>query len=138
MADQVRKARYCHVAVPHRAGKGAAALQALADAGVNLRAYTGFPASGGKAQLDFIADNVGEVRRVARRHGWRVSAAKRCFLIQGDDRVGAVHRHIGRLAKAGINVIAADAVTAGKNRYGMILWVKPGDYARAARALGAK
>jgi len=26
----------------------------------------------------------------------------------------------------------------GQGRYGMILWVKPRDYARAARALGAR
>jgi len=37
-----------------------------------------------------------------------------------------------------INVTAADAVSGGKGRYGMIIWVKPKDYARAARALGAK
>jgi hypothetical protein len=35
-------------------------------------------------------------------------------------------------------VTAADAVTAGRGRYGMILWVKQKDYARAARALGAR
>ena len=33
---------------------------------------------------------------------------------------------------------AADAVAAGRGRYGMILWVKDKDYARAARALGAR
>ena len=37
-----------------------------------------------------------------------------------------------------ISVTAADAVTAGRGRYGMILWVKQKDYARAARALGAR
>jgi hypothetical protein len=29
-------------------------------------------------------------------------------------------------------------VAAGKDRYGMILWVKPKDYAKASRALGAR
>ncbi|MGQ0701899.1 MAG: hypothetical protein ACT4PM_02050 [Gemmatimonadales bacterium] len=138
MADQVRKVSYCYVKVPHRAGRGAAVLGALADAGINLRAHSGFPAGGGQAQLDFIADNPAAVKRVARRHGLRTSATKRCFLIQGDDRVGAVHRHLAKLAKAGINVTAAQGVTAGKGRYGMMLWVKPRDYARAARVLGAR
>ena len=138
MADQVRKASYCYVKVPHRVGQGAVVTGALAKAGVNLLAYTGFPAGGGKAQLDFVADNLGVVRRVARRHGWRLTGVKRCFVIRGDDRVGAVHRHLARLAKAGVNVTAADAAAAGKNRYGMLLWVKPRDYAKAARALGAR
>jgi hypothetical protein len=49
-----------------------------------------------------------------------------------------VHRHLQKLADAGINVTAADAVSAGQGRYGMILWVKPRDYTRAAKALGAR
>jgi hypothetical protein len=49
-----------------------------------------------------------------------------------------VHRHLQKLGDAGINVTAADAVSAGRGRYGMILWVKPRDYARAAKALGAR
>jgi hypothetical protein len=63
---------------------------------------------------------------------------KKGFLVQGTDRVGAVNRQLRKLAEAGVNVTAADAVSAGQGRYGMILWVKPRDYARAARALGAR
>ena len=47
-------------------------------------------------------------------------------------------RHIQKLADNRINVTAADALCAGKGRYGMLLWVKPKDYARASRALRAK
>jgi predicted amino acid-binding ACT domain protein len=75
---------------------------------------------------------------VARQSGWRLSAAKQGFLVQGDDRIGAVHRHLEKLAAHRVNVVAADAVAAGKGRYGMILWVKAKDYARAAKALGAR
>jgi hypothetical protein len=92
MADQVRKASCCYVKVPHRTGRGDAVLAPLAEAGVNLLAYTGFPAGGGKAQLDLVADQPAAVKRVAKRLGLRTSATKRCFLIQGEDRVGAVHR----------------------------------------------
>jgi hypothetical protein len=88
--------------------------------------------------VDLVTDDVAGVRRVARRQGWRLSAPKRGFLVQGRDRVGAVHRELRRLAAAGVNVTAADAVSAGRGRFGMILWVKPGDYARAASALGAR
>jgi hypothetical protein len=85
-----------------------------------------------------VVEDMGPLSRVARRNGWRLSKVKKGFLIQGKDKVGAVHRHLKKLAEAGINVTAADAVTAGKGRYGMLLWVKPRDYARAARALGAR
>ena len=75
---------------------------------------------------------------MAKKSGWRLSALKKGFLFQGDDRVGTVHRHLAKLAKAKVNVVASDAVAAGKGRYGMILWVKAKDYAKAARALGAR
>lgn len=138
MANQVRKVNYCKLMLPSRAGQGIKVLNALRDAGVSLLAFTGFPAGGGKAQIDLVAESLGAVRRVASRQGWKVSGAKRAFLVQGDDRIGAVAQVLGRLARAGINVTAVDAVAAGRRRYGMILWVKSGDHARAAKALGAK
>jgi hypothetical protein len=133
-----RKVRYLVLKVPSRAGQAARMLGALADAGVDLLAFTGFPDRGGRAQVDLVTDDLAGVRRVAKREGWRLTAPKRGFLVQGSDRVGAVHADLRRLAEAGINVTAADAVTAGKGRYGMIVWVKPRDYARAAKALRAR
>ena len=138
MPDRVRKVSYCYPIVPNRAGQGARILGELTDAGVNLVAYSGFPVGGGRSQIDLVVEDVGALRRVARRNGWRLSKVKKGFVIQGADQVGAVHRHLRKLADAGINVTAADAVAAGQGRYGMILWVKPRDYARAARALGAR
>jgi len=37
----------------------------------------------------------------------------------------------------GINVIAAAAITAGEGRFGMIFWVEPRNYNRAAKVLEA-
>ena len=137
MADRVKKVSYCYLMVSNRAGQGTKVLETLRDAGVDLLAYSGFP-SKGKAQLDLIPENMAALRRVARTRGWRLSKVKKAFLIEGSDRLGAVHRHIAKLADRKINIVAADAVAAGKGRYGMILWVKPKDYARAARVLRAK
>ena len=138
MADLVRKVNYCYVTIPNRAGRGAEVLGKLREAGVNLLAYSGFPAGGGKAQLDLVAESLAPVRRVAKKNGWRLSKTKKGFHVQGKDQPGAVHRHYEKLARQKISVTAADAVCAGKGRYGMILWVKPKDYARAARVLGAR
>jgi hypothetical protein len=137
MPDRVRKVSYCYLMVPSRPGQGARVLGALRDAGVDLVAYSGFPVGGGRAQIDLVSNSLPAITRIARKQGWRLSRAKKGFLIQGDDRVGAVQRHLQKLADGGVNVVAADAVTAGKGRYGMILWVKAKDYARAARRLGA-
>jgi hypothetical protein len=137
MADRVRKVSYFYTMVPNRPGNGARVLRALADAGVDLLAYSGFP-SGGRAQLDFVPKDAGALQRAARRAGIRLSARKTGFLISGTDRVGACASVVGKLAKAKINVTAMDAVSVGGGRWGALLWVKPRDVARAARVLGAK
>lgn len=138
MADRVRKVNYCYVTTPHRATQGAKVLSELREAGINLLAFSGFPTKGGKAQLDMVAESLTGIRRVARQNGWRVSKPKKAFLIQGQDVPAAVHRQVTKLGEAKINVVSAQAVAAGKGRYGMILWVKPKDFARAARLLRAK
>jgi hypothetical protein len=138
MPDRVRRVNYCYAIVPNRAGQGARILAELKDAGVNLLAYSGFPIGGGRSQLDFVVEKMGPLRRLARKNGWRLSKGSKGFLVQGADEVGALHRHVQKLSNAGINVTAADAVAAGQGRYGMILWVKPRDYRRAAKALGAR
>ena len=138
MADRVLKASYCYLTLSNRAGQGEKVLGELKDAGVNLLAFTAFPIKGGKAQVDLVAENMTSLKRVARKNGWRLSKTKKGFLVQGDERIGAVHRQVKKLADEKINIIAADAMCAGKGRYGMLMWVKPKDYARAARILKAK
>ena len=138
MADRVKKIKYCYLKVPNRAGQGERVLRTLREEGINLLAYSGFPIGKGKAQLDFIPEDMTALRQVARANDWKLSAVKKGFLITGSDRLGAVHRHIAKLADRGINVTAADAVAAGRGRYGMLLWVRPQNYVRAARVLRAK
>jgi hypothetical protein len=137
MADSVRKVQYAYVMVPNRAGQAARMLLELKNEGVDLVAFSGFPGKKG-AQVDLVTSDMAGLKRVARRNGWTLSQTKKGFLVQGQDRIGAVHRHLAKLAEKKVNVVAADAIAAGKDRYGMILWVKPKDYAKAARALSAR
>jgi len=138
MSDSVKKVNYCYLVVPNRPGQGAKVFTAIREGGVNILAHVGFPGRKGKAQLDFVASNLSKIRSVARRNGWRISRPKKAFLVQGSDKSGAANRHFARLADARVGVTAAAALAAGGNRYGMIVWVKPKDYARAARALKAR
>jgi hypothetical protein len=137
MADSVRKVQYAYVTVPNRPGQGARVLQELKNAGVDLVAYSGFPGKKG-SQIDLVTHDMTGLKRVARQNEWKLSSTKKGFVISGQDRMGAVHRHLAKLAGKKINVVAADAVAAGQGRYGMILWVRPKDYLKAARVLGAR
>ena len=133
----IRKVNYVYVKSPHRAGQAAQVLTALRDADVNLLAFSGFPRRLG-AQMDLVTDDLAGLKRVARREGWRLSRVKRAFLVQGTDEVGAALAPLDKIAAEKINVIAADAVTAGKGRFGMIFWVPPRHYRRAAKVLSAR
>jgi hypothetical protein len=135
MAEAVRQVDYFYMEVPNKVGEGTKVLQTLRDAGVNLVAFSGFP-SGRRAQLDFFPADPAAFKAVARTNRWKLVGPKRGFLVQGDDRIGAVADLIGRLAGADINVIAVDAVSVDE-RYGALCWVAPRDVRKAAKLLAA-
>ncbi len=135
MAETINRVDYFYIETPDKPGEAAKALSTLKDAGINLLAFTGFP-KGRRSQLDFIPADPATFVKAAKKAGWRLSAKKSGFLIQGEDRIGAVAKILGKLADVKINVTAVDAVCAGEGRYGAILWVKPRDLKRASKTLG--
>jgi len=137
MPVAIRKVNYAYVTVPSKPGEAGRILTALRDANINLLGFTGFPEGRNKAQIDLVADDLGAVKAIAKRHKWTLSRTKRAFLAQGTDEVGAAMTPLATLGAAKINVIAADAISAGEGRFGMLFWVAPGDYNRAAKLLGA-
>jgi len=136
MADIIRKVAYFTMDVSNKPGEGARVLGTLAEAGVNLLAFSGFP-SGRKAQLDFIPEDVAVFKKAVKVAKIETRPQKFGFLAQGVDRKGAVADLLKTLAAKNINITAIDAVTAGAGRYAAILWVKPKDVNKAAKALGA-
>jgi ACT domain-containing protein len=133
----IRKVVYFSIQVPNRPGVGVDMLKAIAKDKQHLLAFTGFP-NGAKAQVDFVPKNPGEFARRAKKMGIKVGPRKTAFLLQGQDRIGALTRILDTLAKARINMTAMDAVTAGGKRFGAIFWVRPKDVGRASRLLHAK
>jgi hypothetical protein len=135
MAETVRKIEYYYVETSNKPGEGAKVLAALRDAGANLLAFSGFP-SGRKSQLDFIPEDAVAFKAAAKKAGLKLSSKKTGFLVQGEDRLGAIAEIAEKLAGAKVNITAIDAVCAGAGRYGAILWVKAPDVRKAAKALG--
>jgi prephenate dehydratase len=133
----VRKASYYSMKVPQRPGAGAQLLGELKKAKVNLLAFTGFPASGG-AQVDFIPKDNAKFTQAARKAKMKLSARKTVFLASGADKVGALTSILGRLAKAKINLVSLQAVTAGSGRFGAMFWVKAKDVGKTSRVLKAR
>ena len=136
MADTIRSVEYFYVMVPDKPGAGTAVLDTLQRAGVNLLAYLGFPEGRGKSQFDLVPEDGASFKKAAQAARLKTSRAKRAFLVAGDDRIGAVADVTRKLAEAKVNVTAACGIAAGGGRYGMILWVPPASFRKAAKALG--
>jgi hypothetical protein len=136
MADTVRRVEYYYVIVPDEPGTASRTLAPLKENGVNLLAYLSFPTGKNQAQIDIVPEDPAALKRVAGKAGLKLSEAKKAFLVQGDDRAGAVADAVRKLGDAKINITATAAASAGGGRYGMIVWVAPADYQRAAKALG--
>jgi hypothetical protein len=137
MPTMVRKVEYAYLTVASRPGEAARILEALRDANVNLLAFSGFPQGRNRAQIDIVTDDITGLKATAKRQKWKLSRAKRAFLVHGNDEPGAALPPIARMAEAKINVIAADAIAAGEGRFGLLFWVTPRDFNRAAKLLEA-
>ena len=137
MPNTIRKVSYAYVTAASKPGEAARILQALRDAKVNLLAFSGFPQGRNKAQIDVVTDDLDALKVVARGQKWKLSRIKRAFLAQGTDEVGAAVAPLAKMGAANINVIAADAISAGEGRFGMIFWVDARNYNRAAKLLDA-
>jgi len=137
MADTVRKVEHFSTLVPNRPGQAFKVLSSLVSAGVDLLACTGTE-RGRRAQIEVVPDSSAKLRAAARKAGLAFEARKTGYLIRGKDRPGALASHLAKLAERQINVTGIDALTAGKGRWGAIIWVDPRHVAKATRVLGAR
>ena len=138
LADIREQLRQYEVSGP----QSASALQVSREDLRRITAFGGMAAVDGQGivmevdgDLDAIAVN--DLRVPAEKAGLKLTGPKRAFLVQGDDRVGAVADVARKLAEAKVNIIAAAAASGGGGRYGMVVWVPQADYEKAAKALGA-
>jgi hypothetical protein len=136
MADTIRLVDYFYIELGDRPGEGARVLGVLQEAGVSLRAFHAFPARR-RAQVDFVPADTRTFKAAVKMAKWSVTGPKKAFVIEGEDRTGALVGVFAKLAASKINVTASSAIVAGAGRFGAILWVKSRDVKRAARALGA-
>ncbi len=136
MAEMIRKVSYYYTTASDKPGEGARLLEVLRKAGVNLTAVHAFP-SARKTQVDFVPSDDAAFTAAAKAAKIKLSKPKTAFLIEGEDRIGALAGVLGKLGAAKINVTASSAVCAGMGRYGAIFWVKPRDVTKASTTLGA-
>jgi hypothetical protein len=134
--EKIRYIDYYYVTVPDKPGEASRTLGALQQEGINLLGVSAFPHGARRAQLDLVPEDTAAFRNAAKKAGLELSKKKSGFLIQGEDRPGAIAEIVEKLRQANVNITSVQAFAAGSGRYGGMLWVKAPDLRKAAKALG--
>jgi hypothetical protein len=137
MAETAQMISYFSLTVANKCGEAARVLTGLAEAGINLIGFWGYPLKGKKAQLDIVAADAKALAKALKKMGLDAGPKKTGFFVAGDDTAGALCAAASKLAGAGINIYAAQAVSANCGCYGAIFQVAAEDVKKAKKALGA-
>ena len=135
MSFTVTEVEYYYALVPDKPGEARKLLEFLSEKQVNLLAFTVFPVGEGRSQLDFFPTDPKLLKNAADDAKIPLVGPKKAFLIQGEDRIGALYDLHLKLSNTGINIHASNAVVDGTGRFGYIIWVNPADYDKASKAL---
>jgi predicted amino acid-binding ACT domain protein len=136
MPDVIRRVDYFNTTIRDRPGEVYRLLSQLAEMGLNLVAFTGVPIGPSSTQLTLFPEDTAAMESAAQRAGMRLEGPHPAFLVQGDDKLGALAGFHQDLYRANVNVYASSGVTDGRGTFGYLIYVRPEDYDRAAAALG--
>ncbi|HHI03229.1 MAG TPA: hypothetical protein ENL22_06895 [candidate division Zixibacteria bacterium] len=136
MAEAVQRVEYFYAVVLDEPGEALRLLEFCNAHGVSLINFTAFPLGESEVQICFFPEDAQKLKMASEESGIPLVGPRKAFLIRGEDRLGVLIEFHSRLAKAGINIYAANGTTDGHGGFGYILWVEPYQYEEAARVLG--
>lgn len=136
MAYNVRRVDYFYLTVEDHPGEAYKVLSALSTMGMNLLAFTAVPQGSQRTQLTIFPEDSSLAVSASKKAGTTLVGPQPALLIQGDDELGTLSTIHQKLYEAGVNVSASSGVTDGKGSFGYIIYVRPNEFATAARALG--
>jgi hypothetical protein len=135
MLEQVRHVEYHYTILANRPGEARKLLEFLSERMVNLLAFHAYPAGGDKTQIDLFPEDPEALKAAAEDAKIPLVGPRMAFLLQGEDRIGALYDFHLKLANAGINVEACSGVVDGTGRFGYLIWVAPEAFEDASRVL---
>jgi hypothetical protein len=135
MAIRIRRVDYFHASLVDEPGEAYKVLSALAGLGVNLVAFTAVPVGPDRTQITLFPEDPGKMKSEAQKAGMALDGPHRALLVQGDDELGVLATVHEKLYRADVNVYASTAIADGTGKFGHLIYVRPEDYERAAKAL---
>ena len=135
MSVQIRRIQYYTANVADRIGSAYQVLEELANAKVDLEAFSCVPVGPNSVQLTLFPDDPHHLERVAGTVGLTLMPPQQAFLVHGEDEIGVLAELHRRLFDAQVSVYASNGVTHPAGSFGYLIYVRPDDYERAARIL---
>jgi hypothetical protein len=137
MALNVRNTEYFYVRIENTRESAYELLAQLASEEVSLLAFSAVPFGPNYVELTIFPDRSDTFIQLAKKLGWVVAGPQHAFLVQGDDRLGALADIQRMLLEREVEIYTSTGVTDGSGRFGYVIYFKEEDHERAARALGA-
>jgi len=132
MGRSIRRVTAAVMQVKDEVGELHRVLTVLKEAGINMMAVASQRRRG--TALMAIPENVNAVRELAADQGVHLTT-RQVFLIEGDDRVGALVDITKAVSDAGINIEDIAALSAAR-RYAAVITFADADLEAASKALG--
>ena len=130
-----KRVTYFKAKVEDKPGALLALLRNLKAKNIGLISLKGV-GQGEQGDILVVAKNPDDLRNEWKASGTLVEEGT-AFFLTGADKTGALLTDFEAIVKAGVNIVAIEAVAAG-TRYGTILWVAPSALEKTAQALGVK
>ena len=137
MLSSIQEVDYYYTVLADKPGEARKLLEFLSEKMVNLLALTAFPVGDGKSQIDMFPADAEALKNAADDAMIPLIGPKKAFLLQGEDRIGALYDFHLKLSTAGINIYACNGVVDGTGRFGYVIWVDPAEYEKASEVLSS-
>jgi hypothetical protein len=130
-----KRVTYFKAKIADQPGAMLALVKGLKAKNIGLVSLKGI-GQGEYGEILAVAKNPDELRNEWQATGALVEEGSAIY-ISGADKTGALLANLDAIERAGVNIVAIEAVVAG-GQYGTVLWVAPVDLEKTVQALGIK
>lgn len=135
MSIRIRKAEYYYANIKDEPGEAYKLLNLLGETGINILAFTAIPTGPDHAQLTIFPESSSNLEMTCKKANIALVGPYSAFIVQGDDELGALASIHVKLFNARVNIYASNGVADGKGSFGYVIYVRPEEIERAAKAL---
>ena len=135
MALDIKRVEYYNISINGQITDASKLLSTIVGAGVDFHAFKAIPLGPNQTQFTLFAKDSSKMTDGAKKSGLNLEGPYSALLIKGDEKSGALADIYKKLSQAGIQVDEACGIADINAGYGVILYLKQEDCAKALTVL---